>query len=310
MNNNSARAYLALLGSSLIWALTVPLMKLTLQEIPIFTLAFIRFGGASLLLFPFVYNKLTIKRGDILMLVLASFCGVSLNIAFFFSGLKFTTALNTVLLGTTGPLFVLLAAHIFLKEKWRKKTILGALLCFTGVGVVIGRDIISNGLHLSPIGDTFILLSVLSFVGYAIISKKLNKIYSFPVLAFCSFLIGAITFAIPAIFEYFQNPLWVKNVSNISIFGAFYGIVFSSLFAYSLWQWALTRLEATSVAIFGYIDPALATIASVLILGETITPIFILGAWLILSGIVVAQGHIPHPLMKYLQHKVRQGSLK
>lgn len=304
--NHVARAYLALLGSSLIWGITVPFMKLTLLEIPIFTLAFIRFGGAALILFPFVYNKLKIKREHLLTLLITAFCGVTLNIAFFFSGLKFTTALNTVLLGTTSPLFVMLSAHLFLKEKWRIKTILGAIVCFAGVGIVIGKDILSNGLHLSPIGDAFILLSVASFVVYAILSKKLNSTYSFPVIAFSSFLVGAISFVIPAVYEYLQNPTWVKSVSTLSLLGVGYGVLFSSLSAYILWQWALSRLEATTVAIFTYVDPIIATVASILILSERITPVFVLGAWFILSGVVIAQGHLPHPLVKYVKRRFTQ----
>ncbi len=138
------------MSASLIWGATAPIMKFTLTSVPIFSLAFIRFGIAALLLFPFVLNKLFIKKGDWPILVFSALCCVTFNIGFFFLGLKLTTALNAGIIIASTPLFTILFARLFLKEKIAQNLIFGAAFGLIGIGIIISKDFFANGFNLLP----------------------------------------------------------------------------------------------------------------------------------------------------------------
>ncbi|OGH38052.1 MAG: hypothetical protein A2905_05110 [Candidatus Levybacteria bacterium RIFCSPLOWO2_01_FULL_36_10] len=289
--SNIKFAYLALITASLIWGATGPVMKLTLETVPIFMLAFIRFSVASLLLFPFVKNRLHIEKKHVRSLLFSALLGVTLNIGFFFLGLRLTSALNAGILIASTPIFTFAFAHFLLKEKIRINFILGAILGITGVSIIIGRDVLQRGLGLSPLGDFLIILSVLSFVGFETASKKLFKIYSPLVITFYSFLIGAITFLPFAFWQNIADSSWMGKLSQPVVFGIIFGILLSSLSAYSLWEWGLSKVSESRVGFFLYLNPISSTLTAVLLLSERITPVFLLGSVFIFTGLFLAEFH-------------------
>lgn len=300
MTNKKTLAYLSLTIASIIWGANGPIMKYVLQTIPPFTLALIRFGGASAVLFPFVLNKLSIAKKDRINILLVSLFGVSLNIGFYFLGLKTTTALNAGIIVASLPIFTLIFAAIFLKEKVKKNFVFGSVLGLLGILVIISKDILLT--TFSPIGDFLILLATLSYVFYEILSKKL-KHYSPVLITFYMFLIASATFFPFAFLEFQSNPYWIYKLSFSVILGSFYGIFFSSICAYVLWQWALWQLQATRVGFFFYLDPIVSTITAVLFLSEQITPAFLFGSIFIFLGLFIAEGHIKHYHIINLFHK-------
>src|SRR3990167_7897815 len=88
--------YLALLIAHLIWGANFVVVKITLQEFPPMSLAFLRFSFASLFLAPFFLaetKKVKINKKDLPKLITIGILIVALNITFFFEGIKRTTAI-------------------------------------------------------------------------------------------------------------------------------------------------------------------------------------------------------------------------
>ncbi|MBI2036644.1 DMT family transporter [Candidatus Microgenomates bacterium] len=306
MNSNHRQlAFLALILASIIWGASAAVMKITLFTVPPFSLALIRFGAAALLFLPLVWKNLIIKKEDLPAFLLLGLIGFTVHIPLFLFGLKLTTALNAGIIVSSVPLFTLLLASIFLKEKIKINLVLGIILGIAGVGIIIGKDAFATGVKLSPFGDMLILTAMLLFVFYEILSKKLFRKYSVFVVTFYSFVIGAVTFIPFAIFEFAQNPNWINNVSQASFWGIIYGIFLSSFAAYSLWQWGLSKLSANRVGFFFYLDPVVATIVAVILLSEVVTGPFIIGSLLIFAGLFIAEGRLPyhHPI-----HQLKQKS--
>lgn len=285
-------AYLALLVSAMIWGATIPIMKLTLLSVPLFSLALIRFGGATLLLFPFVKDKLKIKRKHIFLMILAALTGTSLNIFFFFLGVSLTTALNTSILIASTPIFTFALAHFFLKEHVKKQFLIGAVVSMVGMYIIIGGDFFTSGIQLSPKGDLLILLAVLCSAVNVIVSKKVYKYYTPSVVTFYMFLIGALSFLPFALYEFASNSQWIYNLPPEAIGGIIYGILFSSFTAYLCWQRGLLKVDASKVGLFLYIEPITSTLLAVSLLNEKITMPFVIGAVLIMIGVIVAEGHL------------------
>lgn len=294
MNSNKRTlAYLSLALASIIWGANGPIMKFVLQTVPPFTLAFIRFGSAAILLFPFVFKKLFIAKKDIRNVILCSLCGVTLNIGFYFLGLQRTSALNAGIIVAALPMFTLIFARVFLKETITKNFLLGAIFGLVGIGIIIGKDFFGNSFTFSPLGDILILFAMISYVGYEIMSKTLKQ-YSPLTITFYSFSIGALSFLPSMFLEYQTNPYWINQITTGITFGILYGIFFSALVAYCLWQWALWQIEASRVGFFLYLDPIVSTALAVLFLSEPITLPFIFGSILIFTGLFIAEGHIRH----------------
>lgn len=287
--------YIALFATSLIWGANTPIMKWALSSVPIFSLAFLRFYLATILLFPIAFKNLSIQKNDWTKIILAALFGITFNVTFFFLGLKFTFASNAALIIATIPIFTIFAAQIFLKEKVGLRLISATVTALLGLSVILGPPIINLGLkHF--FGGIFLILASLFWVGYEILSKELFKKYSPQTVTFYSFLIGSLTFLPFFIWELFSSS-WIFALNSQGVIGIFYGAIFSSTIAYFAWQWGLSKISASEAAFFFYLDPISGVLVSVALLGERITPLFTLGAILIAASFFLAEYHRKvHPI--------------
>lgn len=286
MKINPAFFYTAL--AALIWGATVPIMKLTLLSIPVFSLAFIRMASASLILGIIIRDKLRIKSADLRMFFIAAITGVTLNLAFFFWGLKLTQAINAAFLVASVPIFTMLAAHFYLKEKLKLKLVISAIIALIGTVFIIGKPF-GLAVKADIIGGSFLLLATLAWVAHEMVAKKLLKSYDGGVVAFYSMAIGAVTFIPFFLWETAVNQKWIFEINITGLAGIIYGIFFSSLIAYWAWQKGLSKLGAGQASFFFYLDPITGTILSILLLGETLTRELIIGGVLIIFGVLLAE---------------------
>src|SRR3990167_8951115 len=116
-SNHFRTAVIALIIANIIWGAAPPIFKWALQDIGPYSLAFIRFFLATIIIIPFSYKHLRVKKEDIAEVFLIGFLGVTLNIAFFFLGLKYAPSINASIIGSAGPIFLILFAFLFLREK-------------------------------------------------------------------------------------------------------------------------------------------------------------------------------------------------
>lgn len=277
-------------------------MKLTLNEVPLFSLAFIRMFLASFILFFFVHKKLQIKKGDFLKFVGLALTGVTFNVGFFFIALTLTKAINVGFLSPSVPILTMVAAHIYLKEKFDPRIIMAGLISLIGVVIVIGRPTGPEG-PLEMLGNVLLLGSTLAWVVHEIIAKKLLKTYSSGTVTFWAMFIGAFSFLPFYIYELIKNPSWFNNVTTSGLMGLAYGIFFSSLIAYWSWQKGLKGLPAGQASFFFYLDPITGAIFAYLLLGEKITAPLIIGGAFIALGVILAEyRRKSHPL--HIKHHV------
>lgn len=281
--------YLALLLVYLIWGANFVVAKITLQEFPPMSLAFLRFSLASLFLAPFFLaqtKKVKIKNEDIPKLIAVGVLIVTLNIAFFFEGIKRTTAIDASILTLVIPILSVLLGWWFLKEKIYLVNLLGIGLAFIGALIVLGIPQIFTGtLSIQMLtGNILIILASVTWVMGAIISKKMLAKYTSLVVTAIAFMVGTLTFFIPAAFEYFQDPAWPSQITMLGILGLTYMTLLSSISAYFLFEWGLSKTSVASADLFQYIEPLIATILAVNMLGERISQSFLIGGGLIAIG--------------------------
>lgn len=292
---------LALIIANIIWGATSPIIKYSLENIPPFSLAFLRFLIASLILYPFVHSKINYPDLKNKWLWAYSLFGITLNISFFFAALERTSAINATIIASTGPVMILIGSAIFLKERFKLNVIFGVVLALIGVTIIIFQPVLEQEFNGAMFGNLLMLLATLGAVIATIAGRKFLTEKNALGATFWACFIGCSTFLPFMLWEFWQNPGWIVNLDSRGFIGIIYGAVFSSTIAYAAYNWALAKLPAFKTSVFTYIDPIVAVLIAIPLLGEKLTMPFIIGSVLVFLGILIAEHRLPyHPLHKIL----------
>lgn len=298
------QAFIAIIVANIIWGAAASIFKISLQNIPPFTLAFWRFFlGAIILLFvlKFKADMPTHSPRERLALVGYALTGITLNIIFFFWALTLTHSINAPVIASAAPIMTFLLAILFLKERFRAKKMLGIFLGTLGILTIVFEPLLKQGIDGSVTGNLFLIVATLGAVLQTIIYKRfLDKLDPIKV-TFWAFIVGSASFLPLAVFEYINHPHLYALLDWRGYLGLSFGAILSSALAYSLYAYGLTKITATDASLFTYLDPIVGTAMGFFLLKEPISGFFLLGALFIFGGIGVAEGHLPH----YPIHKLR-----
>lgn len=279
----------ALLLSAAIWGASTPIAKAILTEIPPFSLAFFRFALASVILFALSVklNRHTpIHQKDLPQLILIGLFAITLNIGFGFVGITYTTALDSIIFASITPIAIAAASTYFLGERFTKVNFVGQLLAVAGALIVVNSPTGDTSNRL--LGDILLIGSGAAWVTSVILSKEIfRKYHSFTITSFI-FLVGTVTFAPLALWEYLANPAWVTAASTNSWLGVVFQAIFTSVVAYLAFEWGLERSSATFAGLVEHFQLLVGAVLAGILLGEILSSGFVIGAGLILVGIVLA----------------------
>ena len=148
--------YLLLSLTSLFWAGNIVLGRFIVGHVPPMTLAFIRWGGAFLILLPFAAPHLArdwpLIRKHAVLLTLLALTGFSAYNTMAYYGLQYTTAINGLLLQSVAPLFVALWTFVLFRDRLTLRQAGGICVSLTGVMVIIchGSLAVLLGIALQP----------------------------------------------------------------------------------------------------------------------------------------------------------------
>lgn len=266
--------------------------KVALATIPPLPFALFRVVGASLILW--IARALSagepVEPGDRGRMVLMGILGVSINQIFYITGLSLSTAINAALLMTTVPVFTLTLAILHRHEQLSRSKLLGCLLGLAGALTLVGVERFDWRSKLF-VGDALLLTNAAAYSLYLVYSRDLLKKYSAMTFIRYTFTAGAVPIAIFA-----AAPLAKMDFARVTptawaCLG--FTIVFASVAGYVLNAWALGRTEATRVAIFLTLQPAVATALSVVWLRQYPTPKTAVSAALIIGGLVLCRPPVP-----------------
>ena len=243
-------------------------------------------GVAFILLWMLFTRKridLSAIKSNLLLLILSGvFIGV--NWIFLFEAYRFTTVATATLCYYMAPVFLIIIAPIFLKERITPVKAVCVLVSIVGMFFVSGA--VDNGLPTGDdaLGIIFGLLAAVFYTSVIVLNKKLRDIDPYNKTAVQLF------FAALAVLPY---VIFAEEISP-SMFGALpvvmlliVGIIHTGL-AYVLYFGSLSGVSAQSVSIYSYIDPILAVVLSALLLSEPMSLYGIIGAVMILASTLVA----------------------
>ena len=288
-------AILALITANIIWGASFPIYKWALVDIPPFTFVYLRFFLGALILFPFVYKNIKIQKEDIGKLVSYSLIGITLAISLLFLGLRLSPSINAPIIFSSGPIILILFSIFYLREKPKKKVLLGTLISLFGVLIVVMRPVLEHGFNLAILGNFFFVLACIADATSIVILEKIMKRYSPMTIVFWTFLIGCMPLLPLVAIEQLQNPL-LKGIRMQGIIGIVYGALFAATAAHLLFAFGAKYIKTSEVGIFAYVDPVATALIAIPLLGETITFYYLLGAVFVFAGIFIAEGRFHyHP---------------
>lgn len=277
---------LILIGQA-IAAGTFPIAKIALESFEPFTLAFTRFLIASVAMMLIV--RLTgrwkvIERADWGRFFFLGFLAVPANQLLFLYGLKFTTPGRSALYYGATPVFVFLLALWYLREKATILRLLGILISFAGVAIILRAGRFDSEILF---GDFLVILAVVAWAAYTIFGKPLIAKYGAMNVTGWALSIGTIQYLPFGL--YFAWKFDYSAVTAEGWLSLLYIAIVTSVIAYSIWYWALGRMEASKLAIFQNLQPIIAALLSVLLVGETLGASFYIGGALVIAGVLLTQ---------------------
>lgn len=222
----SFRKWGTLVILSLIWGSSYILIKKGLTGLTPIQLGSLRVIVTTLLIAPIGYQKIKhIPREKMKWVALSAFVGSFFPAYLFaFAETEISSSVTAVMVSLT-PLFTLLISVIVFGEELLKKQVLGVLVGFTGIIVLINKELLSSSFNI-----VYVMFIVLAAVCYAINANVLKyKLPNIPALGivFMSFLFMFIPAFIILCFSSFpfsdfaSDPLIIESIIYIVILALF-----------------------------------------------------------------------------------------
>jgi drug/metabolite transporter (DMT)-like permease len=302
MQSNRTPIYLPVaLGIAILAVSTASIfIRLAQQDAPSITIAALRLTFATLVLAPItlVRNRAELVSLKKKQLLLALLSGVFLaaHFATWITSLEFTSVTSSVVLVSTGPLWVALLSPVVLHERLGPGAAVGLGLALFG-GLIIaaaGSCSWQDGLHCSGLGTTpegtnllgnlLALLGAWAVTGYLLIGRRLRTSMSLAPYIFLAYGSAAVVLLIAAVLTDSlvldlpaQTYLWIILLALVP-----------QLIGHSTYNWALRYLAAAAVAVTTLGEPVGSAVLAFFILHERPGTLVLVGAVLILAGIYVA----------------------
>jgi drug/metabolite transporter (DMT)-like permease len=189
------------------------------------------------------------------------------------------------------PLFTLVLAMIFLKERATARRITGVMTALAGMIIVVGWGRVGLGkmIHIDHADMIYMLiasLAPLSWSFYTILGKNLTQRLPASSITFLPIVIGSVPLMLVMTPSFFSKMAGMEASHWIALL---YLIIFCTILGFYMWNLALRHLDAGSVASYIYLNPPMAALFGWLLFGEEVTVWFLAGGAVVLVGLYLAQ---------------------
>jgi drug/metabolite transporter (DMT)-like permease len=296
--NGASRGFALLLlsASMLFWAGNWVLGRALRDAFEPFTLNFLRWALATLILAPFALPALRAQAGVLRrhagILVLLALTGVSLFHAMVYLGLRTTTTVNAILLNSSLPLFILACSWVLERERSTLPQVGGMLLSLFGILVILSRGEPGALAQLDArTGDAWILLAMPVWGVYSVLLKRRPPQLGGVGFLFLISLAGTLLLVPAAALEAAAAP--PRWPAPGELLGVLYIAVFASVLAFICWNRGVAMVGANVAGFTLHLLPLFGTVLAIVFLGETFQAFHALGFATILAGVIVATRAAP-----------------
>jgi len=282
-------AFLAAFGATAIYGINHTVAKGVMPEYTgAFGFIFLRTGGAALL---FWISSLFIKsekieKKDWKTLLLAAVLGAVINMLSFFKGLELSTPINSSILVTITPIIVVIFSALLLKERIHFVKIAGIAMGLVGaIGLVIyGNEIRTDAPNI-PLGNGLFIINATAYGLYLIVIKKMMDTYQ-PITVLKWVFTIAFLINIPITYSDFSQINWDMPGSIVA--SIVFVILGTTYMTYLFNGFALTKLKASSVSAFVYVQPLIGILVAIISGQDHLSLTKAAAATLVLLGVYFA----------------------
>jgi drug/metabolite transporter (DMT)-like permease len=264
--------------------------KIAVQSFEPATIAFLRFFGAAILLFPLMWlmekNRQKPTRKDYGLFAILGLTGIAVYNICFFLATKHAPVIKSSLFIASNPVLIVLLSGLFLKETITKNHIVGMVIALTGVTFIIteGHILTLFQFGFEPI-DFVLLGAVFSWALYSVVGKVVLRKYS---------AVESTTYAV-AFGTIFLLPFALVETSWQDILSADFSTwvaishmsIFVTVVSFIMYYYGIKEVGAAKASIFINVMPVSAVLMATFFLGETFTWAHGIGAAFVLTGVYI-----------------------
>jgi drug/metabolite transporter (DMT)-like permease len=283
---------LAQLTVVMLWASTFVVAKAAFTEVSPLAFLFARFVIMVVLAFAVLLVLQRgagrwVERSDWGLFVLAGLTGYTLYQLGFILGLSRTSPFSSSLLIAMVPLFTVLILAA-MGESTPLQGWVGLGLALVGVALFLFEKRGASAGTL--LGDVLSIGAAVAFAIYGIITRPLVRKYPAETYTAWSVLAGTVPLLLVSLPDALRQD-W-QTVSLSGWLSIVYLAIFPVYIAYILWNFAIARRGVAKASSFGLLVPIVAGLLSAIFLEEPFGPLKLLGAGLVLAGLVIVRTRV------------------
>ena len=207
------------------------------------------------------------------------------------SGIQYSSTSEAGIISALSPVFTLVLAAYFLKEKSSILQKLSIALSVLGViYIALMKDASLDAQN--ALGITFLLLACLAIAGYNVLGRKLTQTFSNIELSVIMITISFIVFNVVAVVKNLlagNIRAFFAPLSDMSfVISIVYLGVLSSLVTSLMTNYVLSKMEASRVGVFVNLGTVVTIIAGIVFLKEEFYYYHVIGSILVIGGVLGA----------------------
>jgi drug/metabolite transporter (DMT)-like permease len=271
-----------------------PIMLCFVREVMATPLLFLFLGAMTFLVPQHFHEKpLLPERKDLLRFVALGFGGIFANQVLFLLGLQYTSPTNASITQPLIPIFTAILSLILGYEKLSKFKTIGILSAVGGAVIMMafsGEDAKSSGQPMKNalLGNVVLMLNCFGYACFIILQRPISSKYNPVMLTAWAYLFGSVFVTALASPYWIKQQNWIAIGENPWVIGAIsYAAMFSSAIVLMIATWANSRVQGMVTTVFSAAQPFWTTVLAVIFLKSVITVYEIIGAVLIISGLLL-----------------------
>ena len=292
MISKEKTAYLFLVLTTLFWSGNFIVGKAaSLFDIPPFTLNFYRWSFAWLILAPFTLKEIFEKKKYILknikLILVLGITSITIFNSIVYYSLNFTQVISGVLMISTIPVMIIAFCWLLKIERTNIYQILGVIFSLFGVVVIITKANLGILLNLNfNKGDLWMVVAMFSWAMYSALLRK-KKLEITQVTLLQTIISAGLIFLLPAYLIEFSLG-YKARIDLPFVLTLTYVVLFPGLSSFILWIKGISIIGSNRSGIFLHLMPIFSTIMAILIFKEKFMFFHLVGAALIITGIVLS----------------------
>ena len=288
------KEWFMLITLSILWGGSFFFIELSISEIPILMIVFIRVALAAISLWLFIFivgisvpSSLSVWGSFLIMGLLNNVLPFSLIVW----GQTHIASGFASILNATAPLFTVLVANVMLHdEKITKNKIAGIILGFLGTVVMIVPSIL-GGIGVNLVAQLAVLGAALSYAFAGVYGRRYKTLNINPVVTAAGQVSASALFLAPIVFIV-DNPTSIIMPSIQVVMALITLAILSTAVAYVLYFKILASAGATNLLLVTFLVPISAILLGTIVLGETLQISHIIGMVIITIGLVAIDGRL------------------